>query len=75
MVYVSRKGKRKDACRVLVGNLRERNHLKHLDIDGSIILKQTFKKLDGADMDGINLAQDRGRRQALVIAVINYRVP
>jgi hypothetical protein len=40
-------------------NLRERDHLKHLGLDG-IILKQMFKKWDG-DMNWIALAQDRDR--------------
>ena len=43
------------------GSLKERNHLKHLDVDMRLILKGTFKKWDGADMDGISLAQDRDR--------------
>jgi hypothetical protein len=32
-------GKRKDACRVLVGRREERDHLEDLGIDGKIILK------------------------------------
>jgi hypothetical protein len=28
-------------------NLRERDHLKDLDVDGKIMLKWTFKKWDG----------------------------
>jgi hypothetical protein len=38
-------GDRKGAYRVL-GDLRERDHLENLDIDGRIILKWIFKKWD-----------------------------
>jgi hypothetical protein len=43
-------------------------------VDGKIILKWIFKKLDGA-MDWIELAQDRDRWRAVVSAVRNLRVP
>ena len=50
------------------GNLRERAHLEDPGIDGKIIL-------DGYSGRGIDLAQDRGRWQALVNAVMNLWVP
>ena len=31
----------------LVGNLRDRDHIEDLDVDGRIILKRIFKKLNG----------------------------
>jgi hypothetical protein len=57
-----------------VGDLREGDHLGDPDVDGSIILKRTFKKWDGG-MDWIELSQDRERWRALVNAVMNLRVP
>jgi hypothetical protein len=40
----STQGKRSVAYRVLVGKLRERDHLKDLGIEGRILLKRIFKK-------------------------------
>jgi hypothetical protein len=48
--------------------------LEYPGVDGRIILKWIFKRLDGG-MDWINLAQDRDRKRALVNAVMNLRVP
>jgi hypothetical protein len=44
-------------------------------VDGRIILKWIFERLDGWGMDRINLAQDRERCLALVNRVMNLRVP
>jgi len=43
-------------------------------VDGRIILRWIFKKWNGG-MDWIVLAQDSDRRQVLVNAVLNFRVP
>jgi hypothetical protein len=64
---------RQERCRW--GDLRERDHLKDVDVDGRIILQRIFKKGDEGGMDWIDLAQDRGRWRALVIAVMNLPVP
>jgi hypothetical protein len=43
-------------------------------IDGRIILKRIFKRLDGG-INWVNLAQDRERWRALVNTVTSLRVP
>jgi hypothetical protein len=37
--HVALRGKKKNAYRALVGNLKEREHLEDLRVDGRIILK------------------------------------
>jgi len=44
-------------------------------VDGKIILRWIFRKLDVGIMDWIELAQYRDRWRALVNAVMNLRVP
>jgi len=67
-------GDRGGACRVLVGDLRERDHFKEQGLGGRIILKWTFKKSDRS-MDWIDLAESRDRWRILVNAIMNLRVP
>jgi len=42
--HLAHMGNRKAAYRVLVGNLRKRDHLEDLGLHGRIILKWIFKK-------------------------------
>ena len=56
------------------GNVRERDHLQDLGVDGNIILKFIVKKRDRG-MEWIYLAQYRGRWWVLVSAAKNLRVP
>ena len=58
--HVARMGERRGVHRVLVGDLRGREHLEDPGIDGRIILTWMSLKWDGG-MDWINLAQGRGR--------------
>jgi hypothetical protein len=44
-------------------------------LDGRIILKWIFERLDGNGPDWIDLAQDRSRWWALVNMVMNLQVP
>jgi hypothetical protein len=41
--HVARIGERIGVYRVLVGNLRERNHLEYLGVDGRIILNESSR--------------------------------
>jgi hypothetical protein len=55
-------------------NLREGDHLEDTGLDGRIILKWIFERLDGG-IDWIDMAQERDRWQAVVNAVMNFQVP
>jgi len=44
--HVERTGKRRGVYRVLMGNLKERYHLKDPGVDGRIILIWIFRKCD-----------------------------
>ena len=64
--HVAQMGREEVHTRFRWGNLRERDHLENLRINGGIILKCILKKRNGGGMDWIDLAQDRGRWQAVV---------
>jgi len=55
------------------GNLKERDHLENLGVDGNIILMWIFRKWNGG-MDWIHLAQDRERWQAVVNSAMNRQI-
>ena len=59
--------------RVLVGVLREGNHLEDADVNGRIILRWIFRKCNWS-MDWIELAYDSDRWQALVNVLMNLCV-
>jgi len=54
----------------------ERDHLEHIGVDGSIILKWIFRILyGGGGMKWIDVAYDRDRWRVVVNAVMNFWVP
>jgi hypothetical protein len=60
----------------LWGNLREREHWGDPGVDGTVILKWTFRKWDvGCGLDWIGLAKGRDRWWTLVNAVMKLQVP
>jgi hypothetical protein len=50
--HVARMGERRCAYRALVWKLREVDHLKNPGVDGRIILKWIFERLDGGALTG-----------------------
>jgi hypothetical protein len=50
--HVDRMRDRSGVYNVLVGNLRERDHLEDPDLDGSIILRWIFRIRDGEHWTG-----------------------
>ena len=56
-----------------MGNIRARDRLEGLELDGRKILK--CHKEVGWSLDWIDLAQDRDRRLVLLSAVMNLPVP
>jgi hypothetical protein len=42
--HVARRGEGRDAYRILVENLRDRDHLEELGVDGTIVLRWILKK-------------------------------
>jgi hypothetical protein len=66
-------GKRKDACRALVGKPEERRPLGRIRLRWEDNIKMIFDKWNG-DMDWIDLAQERDRWRAVVNEVMNLLV-
>ena len=52
---------RRGVYRVLVGRLRERDHLEDLGIDRRIILKMEHQEVEWGGMEWIALAEGRDR--------------
>jgi hypothetical protein len=65
-------GERTGTCRLLVGGVQGRKPLIRLGVDGSIILKWIFKKWCG--VMGLH-RPGSGKGQALLNAVMNFRIP
>jgi hypothetical protein len=55
-------------------NLRERDHMADIGLDGRIILRCIFTEWECGDTDWIDLAQDRDSWWALVNTLMSIRV-
>jgi len=73
--HVTRMGDRTGVHRILLGNLREKDHLEHPGVDGRIILIMYLQVVGCGDMDWIDMAQDKERGRSLMNMVMNFRVP
>jgi hypothetical protein len=51
--HVSHMGVRRGAYRILMGNLMEGDHLEDPNVDGRIMLKLIFERLDGGAWTGL----------------------
>ena len=61
---------------LLLGDLRERDHLEDPDVFGSFILRCIFFSRNGMVVMGwVDLAQKRDRWSAFVNAAINLQIP
>jgi hypothetical protein len=68
-------GERRGIYRVLVGKLRERDHLEDPSLDGRINNMMDRQEMRCEGTGWIELAQDRDRWRALVKAIMNLRDP
>ena len=56
-----------------LGNLKERDSLGDLDVNRTIILKQTLKKIRWDSVDWIYLARDKDKWRIVVNTLISRR--
>jgi hypothetical protein len=69
--HVARMGERRVEYRVLVGNLRKRDHFERPRRRWEDNIKMDIREVGFRDVNWIQLAQDRDRWRALVNAVMN----
>jgi hypothetical protein len=67
-------GERRVAYRALVGKPEGGDHLKDPGVNGRVILKWIFERLNG-DIDWIYLAQDRDIWRDFMNTLMNLQVP
>ena len=53
------------------GDMRERDHLKDLDVDGSIILRSILKEIGCEGVDWFRLAEGRDKCRSLMNTLMN----
>jgi hypothetical protein len=64
-----------NGCRMLVGNPEEKRPLGRPRRRWEINIKTGIREIGFGGMDWIDLTQDRDKWRALVITVMNFRVP
>jgi hypothetical protein len=69
--HVAGMGERRGTYRILIGKPGRRNSLENPGVDGSIVLKWIFERLEGGFMDWVDLAQGRDRWWAVVNMLMN----
>ena len=72
--HVARMGARRGAYRVLVGILREGDHLEDPRRIWEDNIEMDFQEVGWGGMHWIDLAQDRDRWRAVANSVMNFRV-
>jgi hypothetical protein len=73
--HVARMGEERDAYRILVGKLVRKRPLRRQRRSWADSIKIDLREVGWYGMDWIDLAQDRDQWRALVITVMNLRVP
>jgi hypothetical protein len=73
--YVARIGEKRNAYRILVGNLEGKRPLGRPRRRWGDNIKIDLREIGWVGMDWIDLAQDRGQWRALVNTIMNLRVP
>jgi hypothetical protein len=71
----STNGEKRYAYRILVGKPEENRPLGRTRHRCEDIIRMDLREIQWGGMDGIDLAQDRDQWKALVITVMNLRVP
>jgi hypothetical protein len=76
MVHVARMGGMRIPTKFWLGNnIKGRDHLEDLSIEGRVNIRMYLGEIGREGVDCINLAQDRDQQQCLVNTVMNLGVP
>jgi hypothetical protein len=74
-VHVAHMGEIRNAYKILVGNLKGRDHSEDLGVEATIILEWMLMGIGWKVMVWIYVVQDKNQWRSLVHTVINLRVP
>jgi hypothetical protein len=73
--YVSRKGAKRNACRILMGKPEGKRPLGRLRRRLVDNIKMDLREIGWDCVDWIDMAQDRGQWRTVVNTVLNLQVP